>query len=119
MTEATPSGGSKTYRKVAANDTNADVIKAAPGKVHGWHLVNKSAATRYVKLYDKATTPVVGTDTPAITVQIPANSAETFNLGNNGPQFDTGIGVGIVTGAADSDTTAPTAGDVIAQIFYR
>lgn len=105
-------GGSATSRLMsAANTTNATVVKASAGKVFTITGYNAAAALRYLKLYNKATAPTVGTDTPVFTFACKAT--DVFNIQiPNGYQFGTGIGFALTTGAADSDTGALTAGDI-------
>lgn len=106
------------YRKIAAADTNAAVIQAGVTKLAAYMMYNTAASARYVKFYNKATAPTVGTDTPVLTVAIPANSAAEILIGEPGLNFDSGLGIGIVTGAADSNTTAPSAADVVVNVLY-
>lgn len=105
------------YRVVAANSDNAALILTGVRKVWGWELANTNASARYVKLYDKATAPTVGTDVPKMTLTVPGAG---FRAAEKciGIPFDLGLGIGIVTGAADNSTTAVAAGEVIAHIFY-
>jgi hypothetical protein len=88
----------------------------------GFVLSNVHATVAaYVKLYDKATAPTVGTDTPKMTILVPLAGSVVLTLSEvgEGIDFANGIGIGATTGAADNDTTAPTANNVIANIFYR
>ena len=71
---------------------------------------NNGAGNAYIKFYDKATAPTVGTDTPVLTYALQATSAFSFQVPFG---FATGIGFGLVTGAADADNTAVGAGDVL------
>jgi hypothetical protein len=97
--------------------TTGQVIKNAPGEVGGWYLANNAAAVRYVKLYDQATAPDQ-TATPKLTIAIPANSAANV-LAPAGVDFTAGISARATTGVADNDTGAPSANDVIVNIFYK
>lgn len=115
VTPATPlpvgTGGSAAARlPSSANNTNPTVVKASAGSVYSINCTNAAAAVRYLKFYDKATAPTVGTDTPVLTVAIPVGA---FSLNLGGFPFATGISYGIVTGAADNNTTAPAAGDIL------
>lgn len=96
----------------SAATTNATVVKASAGTVY--HLVasNVSASPRYLKLYNKATAPTVGTDVPLVTIILPAGSTVPVNFGVLGHRFATGIGLAITGAAADNDTTAIAAGEV-------
>lgn len=95
----------------AAADTNATSALARPGYLHTVTGYNAAGAVRYIKFYDKASAPTVGTDTPVITLAIPASSVFNFNL--DGFAFSTGIAYGMVTGAADNSTAALTAADIL------
>ena len=107
-------GGSATARLVsAAASTNATVVKASAGKVFTITGYNAAAALRYLKLYNKATAPTVGTDTPVFTYVLPATAAFQFQI-PGGFQFATGIGFALTTGVADADTGALTLADVTA-----
>lgn len=107
-----------TYRVLWPGNTTGVNIKAAAGQVYGWYLYNNAAAIRIVKLYDKATAPTVGTDTPTQTIVLPANGGANL-FSDVGFQFLNGIGIGVSTGIADNDTTAPSANDVVVNLFYN
>lgn len=99
-------------------DETGVLVKGGPGQVFGWYLYNAAASVRYVKLYDKATAPTVGTDTPLLTICLPANGGANVFLGPPGIQFTLGIGWGCVTAVADNSTAAPSTNDVIANLLY-
>jgi len=111
------SASALVYHKIAAASTNADTVKASAGLVTGYYLVNVATAFRYVKVYNKASNPTVGTDTPRLVLGIPAESAANINL-SLPIAFATGIAIAIVGGIADSDTTAVTANDVAVSLYY-
>lgn len=106
-----------THRLLSAAATvNPAVVKASRGTLRRIQGTNAKAAVVYFKLYDKATTPAE-TDTPRKTISLPASAA--FNL-----EFDDYFGAGIAyrmtAAAADNDTTALSAGDVLAlNVDYR
>lgn len=104
-------------RKVAAATTNSTLGRAGYGVIEGLILANASAAVKYVKLYDKATAPTVGTDVPILTIAVPATSSVV--LGDVSITFQLGIGLGITGAASDTDTTVTAVNDVIAQVLYR
>lgn len=115
VTAATPlpvgTGGSSAGRlPSSAANTNPTVLKGSAGSVYSVNCTNAAAAVRYLKFYDKATAPTVGTDTPVLTIAIPVGA---FSLNLGGFPFATGISYGIVTGAADNNTTAGSAGDIL------
>lgn len=106
-----------TYHKVSAASTNADTIKNEPGEVTGWILVNRTQAFRHVKLYNKASNPTVGTDTPKLTLSLQAGAVA--NVAFESPlEFDVGIAIAMVTGVADSDTAAVALNDLAVDVLY-
>ncbi|PJE65498.1 hypothetical protein COU91_01320 [Candidatus Saccharibacteria bacterium CG10_big_fil_rev_8_21_14_0_10_47_8] len=109
-------GGLSVYRNIslAASGVN---IKSSAGQVYGWYLFNNTASVRYVKLYNKATHPSVGGDTPFMTIALPAGAGANVHF-TTGIAFSNGIGIGATTGVADGDTGAPAANEVIANIIY-
>lgn len=110
-------GGALIARITAANNTNSTLVKAGEGRLVGAYLHNKSAAASYVKIYNKATAPTVGTDVPAFIIGIPAASSVHLSF-PGGISFILGLGYGIVTGVGDADATAPAAADVNGALFY-
>src|SRR6476620_5216253 len=97
----------------AAASTNGTVAKASAGTLFRASGYNANAAARYLKFYNKATAPTVGTDTPILTIYLPAQS--TFEVGYPaGLSFSTGIAYALTTGVADADTGALTAADILA-----
>lgn len=109
--------GLSACRSVSASNSGS-VIKGSAGQVYGWYLYNDSASPRFVKLYDKATAPTVGTDAPKLTLPLPASAAANVSL-HGGIEFALGIGLAATTGAADNNTGAPGANEVIANILYK
>lgn len=95
----------------AAASTNATSAKAAAGNLHTVHGYNAAAAVRYLKFYNKASAPTVGTDTPVMTLAIGASQTFRFDFG--GHYFSTGIAYALTTGVADADTGALTAADIL------
>lgn len=95
----------------AVAGTNATVVKASASTLRKIIGTSTRASTCYLKLYDKATAPVVGTDIPFLTIPIPANS--TFDLSFE-QDFLAGVGLAITVAPSDSDATAIVAGDIVA-----
>lgn len=105
-----------TARLIAsAATTNATSVKASAGNVHRIRGDNTAAAKKYLKLYNTASAPVVGTDTPVLTFALAASSLFDIDLGTFGHYFSTGIAYAITGAAADSDTTALASGDIAAM----
>ena len=95
----------------AAASTNATNVKNGAGRVFTIIGVNNAGAARFLKLYNKASSPTVGTDTPVATFQLPALQSFAIDI-PRGLTFATGISYALTTAAADADTGALTAGDV-------
>jgi hypothetical protein len=110
---AATGGIASTSRIVsAAATTNATSAKGSAGRLYAIQGYNAATSVRYLKLYNKATAPTVGTDTPVKTLALPPGAGFAFDW-PVGYSFATGIGYGLTTGSADSDTSALTAGDVL------
>ncbi len=69
-------------------------------------MVNGVATLRYFKLFNKATAPIVGTDTPFLTITMAPNSESRFTLPNGGIDFSLGLAYAITLGPAPDNTTA-------------
>jgi hypothetical protein len=111
--------GAMTKARVkAAATTNATSVKAAAGRLYELHVGNASAAIKYLKLYNKATAPTVGTDTPAATYPIPANGGRVDIVSINGISFATGIAYAITGAVGDADATAVAVDDVTGELLY-
>jgi hypothetical protein len=115
-------GGLSISRVLSAASTNATSVKASAGQVYTIIATNLNAAVRYLKLYNKASAPTVGTDTPVITLAIPASATGAgfvLDTGGMGVAFATGIALALTTGIADADTGAVAANEIIINIFYK
>lgn len=101
----------------SAASTNGQLVLTGTSGLQALFASNTGAAAAYVKLYNKATAPTVGTDVPAMIITVPAAVAgvpgeKEITPGFNGYRFALGLGLAITGGAADSDTTAVAAGQV-------
>lgn len=108
-------GGISTISRLpsAAATTNATSVKVSAGRVYKIQGYNAAAAVRYLKLYNKASAPTVGADTPVVTLALKASDMFDLDLGVIGQYFATGIAYALTTGAADSDTGALTSADIV------
>jgi hypothetical protein len=102
----------------SAASTNATSVKNAAGTLFGISCSNSGAAAAFVKLYNKASAPTVGTDTPVLTIPIPASGIVSVNLGTLGHRFTTGIALAITNLVADSDATTVAANQVKVMVDY-
>ena len=96
----------------SAATTNATSVKASAGTVYSVTASNTGAAAAFVKLYNLATAPTVGTSTIAITISVPAGGTTNLSFGAAGARFSTGIGLSITNLGTDADATAVTAAQV-------
>ena len=113
-------GVSVTRIKCVGVTTNPNVLKASAGTFYGLNAANVAAAVKYIKMYDKDTSPVVASDVPVMTIAIPVTAtAGSYNLHlPHGVTFSTGIALVMVGGITDTDATALTAGDIFASFFW-
>lgn len=111
-------GGTSDYHLISANTTNAQSIKASAGQVYGYDFGNNGAADAYVKLYNKASAPTVGTDTPYRTIYVPKGARVSYHS-VVGMALGTGIAIAITGAMADSDTTAVAANQVSIAVEYK
>lgn len=114
---ANATGAATTSHLVSAASTNAANIKNAAGRVLGWSGVNTTASWQYVKLHNSASAPTAGAGV-FLTIAIPPNGVNNMPPTLPGIAFSAGIGRTIVTGSADTDATATTAGAVVFDLFY-
>lgn len=99
------------YTLTTAASTNAASVKSTAGTVYSITASNVTATAMYLKIYNKASAPTVGTDVPLITIPVPANSFVTFELGRVGTRFATGIATSVTGVITTADTTvAPALG---------
>jgi hypothetical protein len=113
----TPSPPATPYILNSLATTNGALILTGTSGLHAFYATNTGATVAFVKLYNKATAPTVGTDVPAMIIPVPAAvsgvpGVATLPIGHNGFRFALGLGIAITGGVADSDTTAIGAGQV-------
>lgn len=114
-------GGLTTHKTVSAASTNATAVKASAGQLYEIMCSNVNAAARYLKLYNKATAPTVGTDTPVWTLIIPGNTAGGGIAKSipKGLEFSTGIAFALTTEATDAGTTGVAASELVVNLGYK
>lgn len=97
--------------------TNGALVLTGTSGVPALYATNTGATPAFVKLYNKATAPTVGTDVPEMIIPVPAAvsgvpGVAELSPGFNNYRFTLGLGIAITGGAADTDTTAVAAGQV-------
>jgi len=122
QTSATSTGGYTPGKLVSAATTNATVIKASAGTLGHISASNVNAAARYLKFYNKATAPTVGTDVPVLTYIIPGNTAgagTNIPLPPQGINFSTGIAFATTTEATDAGSTAVAVSEIVINYAFN
>lgn len=114
-------GGATPFKLVSAASTNPTSVKGSAGTLYGIQVTSINAAIRYLKLYDKASAPTVGTDTPVKVIGIPGNAAGAGAMIALpvGVAFATGIALALTTGIADADTGAVAASEIAVNLDYK
>ena len=109
--------GMTSSRVNSAATTNATSLKASAGNIGDIDVFNNASYAVYLKFYNKASAPAVGTDTPVWTVPVPAGAgfSRSFPVGKS---FATGIAYAVTKLQADTDTTAVAAGDLTGAIDW-
>lgn len=105
-------------QRIAAAGTNPLLVKSTAGSLYGLTCYNYTAAVKYLKIYNKATAPTVGTDNPILTIPIPPNDVRVLDFGPVGIRFSTGIGLAMTVNQADNDTVGVAASDLKANLSY-
>lgn len=91
------------FHLVTAATVNSNAIMAIPGQLNrlsGWATVSA-----YLKIFDKATAPVLGTDIPVMTIQLTANIPEYIDFALKPFILKKGLAIAITLNAADADAT--------------
>lgn len=112
VSASTPATGT-SYNLTTAATTNAGFIKASAGSLFVLTISNLTSATIYVKLFNKASAPTLGTDLPFDVIPVAAGVYLTLNYGEIGQRFATGLAIAVTANAVATDATAVTAGALI------
>lgn len=96
----------------SAASTNATSVVGAPARLMSLMASNAGGAAAFVKLYNKASAPTVGTDVPVLTIPVPAAGVVSLELGALGHLFSLGLALAITNLIADTDATAVAAAQV-------
>lgn len=103
------SAQSAPKKYLSAATTNSNLVMTGSVLLKTAVIGNSTATGYFLKLYNKATPPTCGTDTPVQTVPVPANQTLPIDFGN-GTIFPLGLGFCLTGAIADNDTTAAAAG---------
>lgn len=114
----------RKHTAVAAASVNATIVAAAPAlqmlRVIGGQINNTTAAWIYLKIFDKATAPAVGTDTPVLNLGVPPGGQLdlTDMCGTDGLGLSLGLAYAITGAIALLDATVLTAGAASINLTY-
>lgn len=98
---------------LSAATNNSTLVRAGKISLGTISATNTTATAAFLKLYDKATAPVCGTDIPKWTIPLPVAANGGGHADPNlvtGVWFTLGLGFCIVGGIADNDNTASVVG---------
>lgn len=99
--------------------TNATLVKNSSTVIDSISLYTTvtNTTTAYLKLYNKATTPIPGTDVPFAVFKINVNQGAVINF-NKGLLLNQGLGFAITRGASPIDTGVIGIGEITGNIVY-
>jgi hypothetical protein len=118
ITNTSSEGVVNAQKIITTASTNISVIKSAVGMLNSLWVFTGTGKTNFVKLYNKATAPVLASDIPILTVGAANGTAVSFNCGTSGIKFTAGISIAITAGMADTDATATSAGDTVVSLSW-
>lgn len=119
---AVATGGAAMHTLISAATTNATSVKGGAATLYGIQVSNINAAVRYLKLYNKASAPIVGTDVAVKTIAIPGSTAggiANISFGTAGVAFATGLAYALTSGVATADTGAVGAAEHVVNLDYK
>jgi hypothetical protein len=115
---AAVSGGAGPYTVISLATTNTALVKTGAANLYGFTLANTNATLwRYLKVFDKATMPVPGTDTPVAVIPLPPGAAVSRDM-PVGMSFIHGLGIAITADPALTDATVIAANEVVGTLEY-
>ena len=112
--------GEKVYRLISKATTNRQVVISEGANLLSIVAIGLTGDVRYLKLYNKASAPVLATDVPKMTIPIPSNTqgAGLAISYTKGIDFDLGISMAITAGITDTNETAIGENDVVINLTY-
>lgn len=98
--------------------TNATSVKATAGTIYAIVVSNTHSAVQFLKIYNKASAPTVGTDVPVLTIPVPVGGVVPLEFGRVGLRLGTGIAIASTLLGTDADTTAVVVSTLKSTISY-
>jgi hypothetical protein len=99
--------------------TDSTNVKASAGQLFWAFITNANASARFIKFYNSASAPTLGSGTPVLTFLIPPGSSGLQLTAEQGLAFGTGIGYTLSTGVADANAVAVAADEIVVNLGYR
>jgi hypothetical protein len=112
------SGGLTLHRRLSTG-TDSTNVKNAAGQLFWAFVTNTNASARYIKFYNSASAPTLGSGTPVLSFLIPPGSSGLQITAEQGLAFSTGIGYTLSTGVADTDVATVAANEIVVNLGYR
>lgn len=121
---AAATGGCTPITYVAAASTNATLVVAGAHTLEFVSVNGTNTTTQeFVKIFDKASAPTVGTDTPigvwGVPGQTGGSGSNPSTIGPTGAALSNGLAFAMVQGIANSSTTAVAANDLSVTLCYK
>jgi hypothetical protein len=111
--------GASTYHTlISAATNNATLVKGSAGVINTFMVSNSSATGRWLKVYNKATVAVPGTDVPVLNFWLKPSDNTTIQTGPFGIRLSTGITYAITANQPTNDNTVIAAGDCVVSMVY-
>lgn len=102
---------SKAFRYISLGTVNLKSVRTADGYLNGLLASNGTSEVKFLKLYDKATAPVVAEDVPIAVIAVPPNGTYAHNFGSP-LSFSRGLALAITKKGEDTNNEAIAANDV-------
>jgi hypothetical protein len=107
---------SKPYTFLRGASTNSTLVYGqGQSLLQTVTIINTTAVTYFLKLYDKRTAPTCGTDTPVFVLPVPPQSTGggVVAIGTSALQFTLGLGFCLVGGLPNNDSSNAATGVAI------
>jgi hypothetical protein len=111
-------GGATTFTLISAASTNATSVKGSSGTLLSINAYNNGGTVAFLKIYNKASAPTVGTDTAVKTILLPPGGGSNIVAPVMGYNFSNGIAYAVTGLPATADTTAVALNQVIVNGSY-
>lgn len=100
------------YSFLSAASTNSTLLYPGSSLLQNIIVINTTSTQYFLKIYNKATAPTCGTDTPALRIPIPptASGGGVVAMGTGDMKFPLGVGVCLTGAIADNDSTVAATG---------